>query len=314
MTKKIAITGVSSFTGAELAREFSCSGYEVHGLCRAELSSYTGLKLQRLRSLKGVVLHGNLKSERGDHAVWIKEHRPNVWIHHHHAMENFRLQTYDLTQANKVSLDPLDAWVRALEESHAESVIHTGSYFEPGEGGQPIHSVCTPYAHSKKEVWLALENRLKNSSLRLGKVVIPNPFGALENPDRLIPTLLMRARSGEPFDLWTPSASADQIPAHALAEVYVQTLGQLREKHRVISRPSGRVIDNATWVREVCDSLLRKRLQVLPPEIRVHSGDHERPALSYQNPALERIQIDWSQVWDEYAQTLSSITDAENRP
>ena len=300
MGTRVAITGITSFTGTEIARALADAGHEVHGLCSAPPDSYAGLKALRLKSIPKVRLHGGLVAENGDHARWIREHRPEIWIHHHHAMENFRLESYDASKARAVSLAPLESWVSALTESGARAVIHTGSYFEPGEGGQSSDATVTPYARSKNEVWKALEQRLERSPLHLAKVVIPNPFGPRENSDRLIPTLLQRAKDGTAIDLWTPSARADQIPVQALARVYTQVLQRLDREPRVIARPSGLVIDNAAWVRQVCDALVVKRLGLPYPEVRVHSGVDEKPARSYQNPPSERVAIDWEEVWDQY--------------
>lgn len=310
---RIAITGITSFTGAEIARTLSNAGHEVHGLCSAPPDSYAGLKSSRLRSLTGVRLHGGLIAENGDHARWIRAHRPDFWIHHHHSMENFRLDSYDAARARAVSLDPLESWVGALEECGARAIVHTGSYFEPGEGGHPPESPATPYARSKREVWRALEERLERSPLRLAKVVVPNPFGPRENADRLIPTLLQRARDGTAIDLWTPSARADQIPVQTLGQAYAHVLSRLANERRVIARPSGLVIDNASWVRRVCDALLVKRLGLAYPEVRVHTGEDEKPSRSYQNPESERVAIDWENVWDQYAEVILRTTDDENR-
>ncbi len=80
----------------------------------------------------------------------------------------------------------------------------------------------------------------------------------------------------------------------------------------MIARPSGLVVDNATWVRQVSESLIVKRLGLPYPDLRVHSGAEEKPARSYQNPTTERVEIAWEETWDQYAEGLLTVAGAGN--
>jgi UDP-glucose 4-epimerase len=188
ISKTVAISGASSFTGIWIARAFHERGYSVHALLSSQEGSYTDIKAVRVRFLQQhATLHHNVRAENGSMATWIEKNSPSLWIHHHHFMENFRNKDYDLTQAEAVGIEPLLKIVDALAKASCAGMIYSGTYFEPGEGGQAEDAPATPYAISKKKVWKHLLNETQKASLPISKVVIANPIGPFENEDRMIP-------------------------------------------------------------------------------------------------------------------------------
>lgn len=303
---RVALTGASSYTGACVAEALARAGARVFALCHRALSSYQGVKALRLKRVvnAGATLVGELSAEDGRLAAWVRTERLDVWLHHHHFMEDFRARDYRLETAEQVALLPLPALFDGLTSAGVRHVIHSGTYFEPGEGGPLRTSPATPYAEHKARTFRAVEEGCRERGLALTKIVIPAPIGALENEDRLTPQVIRAAERGEPFSLGSPGTVMDVIPGEVLAEVYVRAalaeLSGLSAPVRVL-RPSGWVVTVQAWIDWV-------REQVLTPlglESRFQLDVKPRASwaadVHFENPVAERLVIDWPEVGARYA-------------
>jgi len=297
---RVVVTGVSSYTGACIASALSGRGHEVVGLCRRASGGGDRLVERRLAlvTAAGVQLvFGVLADSFPD---WVRSERLDAWVHHHHPMENFRSETYDTHAAERAVLDPLPALLAALAARGARLVIHSSTYFEPGEGGQPLDARVTPYAALKARVNAELVRGCQEQGLGLSRVVIPAPTGALENDDRLTPQLLHAAERSAPFVLRSPDSVMDLIPGETLAEAYVELVeAGLDRSSGQTRRPSGRVVTASAWAEEVGRKIGARRGVRL--ELEVPSAG-ERPApVRFENPSAERRAVDWDAFFSRYA-------------
>lgn len=299
-TMRVAVSGVSSYSGMCIARAFAGSGAVVFGLLSRSRRDYAGLGSMRLRFAEqaGVILVPGCAVETGAMAEWIVGQKLDVWVHHHHPMREFRSPDYDVALASEIALAPLDALARAWALAGVKAVLHSGTYFEPNEGGQPPDARATPYAELKARVGRELVRRAGSMGFDVTKVVISSPTGALENEDRLTPQMLRAAQEGRPFQIRSPESIFDHIPGESLAEVYInaaQTMlragaaGQGGNTRTV--RPSGWIVSAqewAEWVRVHLAEPLGLSLDVRYPE------PEARPLASdFHNPRSERASIDW---------------------
>jgi UDP-glucose 4-epimerase len=301
-TVRAVISGGTSYTAACIAQAFARHGHDVVALCRGELGAYSGLRRLRLERMRtaGVTIHGGLDAENGAMAGWLALRRLDVWIHHHHPMEDFRAPTYDTVRARAVALDPLDGIFGALGAAGAKAVLLSGTYFEPGEGGRPASAPATPYAALKGELSAAVAARAAAAGLAFGKVVIGAPTGALENEDRLTPQLIRAAERRVPFALRAPESVMDMIPGETLAEIYVEAARERLDacsREPRVWRPSGWVVTARAWADRVRATVLR----ALGLELLVPDPPNRQPPASFQNPANERVPIDWEACLDRYA-------------
>lgn len=304
VTVRAAISGGTSYTAACIAEAFARRGHDVVALCRAEVGSYSGLRRLRLARMQaaGVTIHGGLPAESGAMADWVARAQLDVWIHHHHPMEEFRSPSYDRVHSSAQALEPLDGIFHALRTARAHAVLLSGTYFEPGEGGRPENAPCTPYAASKAELSRAVSARAAESGLSLAKIVIAAPIGALENEDRLTPQLIVAAERRTPFVVRAPDSIMDMIPGETLAEVYVEAaLERLEAKDATprVWRPSGSVVTAGEWTDRVRATILRhlgldRALDVVVPDAR-------QPPVRFENPSSERRPIDWDACFERYA-------------
>lgn len=301
MPRSVAVTGASSFTGLWIARAFHDAGWHVHALLTRPRAAYDGLTAARVARLPATDTVGT--AESGALAQWVRAHRPHIWVHHHHHMTAFRAPDYDVARADAVGLAPLPGLLDALAESACTGIIHSGTFFEPGEGGNRPDGQrrATPYGESKRRVWRALAEGAAQRNLPLAKLVIPNPIGPLENADRLIPTLIAKARAGQALEIRRPEAVSDYLPADVLGRRYVAAAEQLVAGAReLVLRPSGLIADVPRFVAEVQQELLARRLGLapLPPRL-VPTPDDGSSFVSFRNTEPETV--DWPAFWDRYA-------------
>jgi UDP-glucose 4-epimerase len=291
--RSVAVSGASSFTGLWICAAFRAAGWRVLPLLTQAPASYTGLRARRVALLDAPVVAGT--AESGALAAWVHQVRPDIWVHHHHWMEAFRSPDYDVTRADAVGLAPLDQLIAALAVAGCRGIVHSGTYFEPGEGGNT--NPATAYGESKARVWIASRAAAARRGLPIGKAVIPNPIGPLENEDRLIPTVIARARVGAPIELRGPDAVSDHLPADALARCYVALAERLLAGETgIIARPSGRVARLADWFDELNRELVGKRLGLTPVVAKLVSTPR---VVSLRN--AESVAVDWAAFWDWYA-------------
>jgi hypothetical protein len=248
---------------------------------------------------------GGMSVEDGAMASWIASQRFDTWIHHHHPMENFRAPGYDMELGRQVAIEPLDELFRALFVAGVRVVLHSGTYFEPGEGGRNIEAPSTPYAQLKGTLSKAVLTRATDAGMAFGKIVISAPTGALENDDRLTPQLILSAEQKKTYTLRSPDSIMDMIPGEALAQIYVETALERMDanySNPMIRRPSGWVVTAGEWVQTVQAKLLPKIDGCGPLALSVPEEAHRAPPVVFQNPASERVAIDWDDCWSRYAQ------------
>ena len=318
MNLQIAISGVSSFTALWIAnaladyRETALSPFLVQGLMTKQLSQYQGLKARRLRRLDArVTVHDNIQSQDGTMARWIRTHRPAIWIHHHHHMQNYRLPSYDLVEARAIGINPLGEIIEALKTSGCRGVIYSGSHFEPEERGQGKSP--TSYAESKTEAWNCLKSHCIGQNLPLTKIVIPNPVGPFENADRMIPRLLSCAETGVSFNLNNGNSVSEFISVKDLADLYVSTaLAMLSPKYSEVApptnilRPLGHQISNREMVALVVSELIENRMKLDVPPL-VQEGKVLDHLKALKNASKMDLKNKWKYFWDFYFQEHSSF-------
>ena len=301
---RVVVTGVSSYTGACIAAALSGRGHHVVGLCRQDAQAYAGLSARRLALARAAGVELVFEVEAARFPEWVLAQRMDAWVHHHHPMENFRSDRYDTRAAEVAVLESLPALMSALAARDVGLVVYSSTYFEAGEGGQAPEVQVTAYAALKARVYQALCAQCEERDLKLSRVVIPAPTGALENLDRLTPQLLLAAERETPFVLRSPDSVMDLVPGEVLADSYVELIELgLGGSAGCTLRPSGMVVGTGAWAKRVDEQLVRRLghhldLQIPPPADRA-------PAVHFENPKAERKVIDWDAFFERYAREWS---------
>ena len=254
MTKRVILTGPTSFTGAHIARAFVSRGFEVVGALSRERNEYqSGKERQRLDYSK--LSNFSYSSSFGSSSMLdlIAKFKPDVFINHGASITGYRDPNFDYLSSVGLALKGAKEVFEALVKNACSRFIHSGSIFEPDEGtpgagtenSSPAISI---YGTSKNMVWQALRHWGHQCALPLSKVVIANPIGPLENGDRLVPRFVATWKSGGVATLMTPNLVRDNVPATWLAEVYVQEAAS-QALSVAIRRPSAFKLTNEGFVK-----------------------------------------------------------------
>lgn len=254
---KVFITGVSSFTGCHIARAFCESkskNIAVYGVLTRKIPDYSGIEKQRLdySLVDNWIEEAPFGSQNFIDAL--SKIKPDVFINHGASIKGYREKNFDVRSCVEKATFNLTKVIEAL--SSQCQFIHSGSVFESdGERGLGVYS---PYGLAKTLIW---EEILKNNKkIKITKIVIPDPVGLYENPDRLGPVLFRKWNLGETVDLKNPDIIQDRIPAPWLARVYFEessSVGLQSEKYRIV-RPSAFCKSNLEWVQNLANFFEKK--------------------------------------------------------
>jgi nucleoside-diphosphate-sugar epimerase len=218
---RVLLTGISSFTGYWFALKLQEAGHQVTATLRSAFDHYDGLRAQRIDHAKrlGVEFIENcsfgedlfIDAVTGQDAIC------------HHAADVTDYHSIDFNVHAAVAANTFNAR-RVFEHGREHGLrcfVATGSVFEAGEGlGEEPLRAFSPYGLSKGLSWHLLDYWAGYAGLNIGKFVIPNPFGPLEEA-RFCAHLMRTWVKGEAAEIRTPSYVRDNIPVDLLAFAYV---------------------------------------------------------------------------------------------
>ena len=184
----------------------------------------------------------------------IKEGSWNLLCHHAADVTNYKSPDFDVASAVANNTRRLPAVLDSLMDVGCNSVIVTGSVFENDEGvGSDDLRAFSPYGLSKALTWQVFRYHAQIRRLRLGKFVIPNPFGPFEEP-RFTSYLIQSWLSEKIPVVRTPDYVRDNIHVSLLARAYADFAARLADG---VSRyrPSGYVESQGAFARRVANEM-----------------------------------------------------------
>lgn len=242
---KVIVTGVTSFVGIHLAQAFSAAGWEVVSTHSREQAAYDGVQKKRIQLAPGRLARLDL---RDDDALkrFVAAERPNVWVHHAGYATDYASADYDLIGSMALNVQPLAPLYRALAEHGCGGVLISGSSMEYAASAIPNREddACwpdTPYGLSKlTETLAARQNALRfGVPTRVARIYIP--FGALDNPRKLLAQVVNGLRRGEAVKLSPCLQRRDFIAVSQLAQGYLALAKDLsRTEFDIFNLCSGR--------------------------------------------------------------------------
>ncbi|QEH39227.1 NAD dependent epimerase/dehydratase family protein (plasmid) [Aquisphaera giovannonii] len=302
---KILFTGGSSFTGYWFLRELAAAGHEVTALFRKPASGYDDSpRRQRVAMASELVrpVHG---CSFGDDAflALVAQGGWDLLCHHAADVTNYKSPDFDAIGAVRNNTLNLPQVLRALADAGCPRILLTGSVFEGGEGagsqGLPDFS---PYGLSKALTAQAFRFYCDRAGLRLGKFVIPNPFGPYEEP-RFTGYLMKNWLAGKEASCSQPSYVRDNIHVSLLAKAYADFAGKLPATPG-FSRlnPSGYAEGQGAFTLRTaqemrprlnlpCAVTLAKQVEFPEPRVRINTDIVDAGALGW----------DEARAWDEMA-------------
>jgi nucleoside-diphosphate-sugar epimerase len=302
---KILFTGGSSFTGCWLIRELAAAGHEVTATFRREQGAYPDEVRRRRVALAAEHCRPVFGVSFGDDAfiALVKGQGWDLLAHHAADVTNYKSSDFDVAGALSGNTRNVRGVLEALTAAGCGRVLLTGSFFEQDEGagseGLPAFSA---YGLSKGLTAEAFKYYCRAAGVHLGKFVISNPFGPLEEP-RYTGYLIRTWLSGGTPSCATPSYVRDNIHVSLLAKAYVR----FAERLPVIpgfsrSNPSGYAESQGAFTRRVAEEMRPRLARPCDVEIRTQVSFAE-PRVRINTDVADPISLGWNEsaAWDELA-------------
>ncbi len=244
---KVLLTGLTSFTGTHIAKVFleynNSTEFEVYAPIRYSKQAYNGLKAQRLNLVKNIHLIENQDISQHSFIDLVQEIKPDIFINHAGYIDNYRSDDFDFLKHLEINLKNIKVLTQTLKHNQCKLIIHTGSAFEP-DGDYSKYGV-SPYGVAKKMVWDMLVFWCQKHKIPAAKIIIPNPYGLLENQDRLLAVFHQKLAKQENIDLYSSGDIRNNIKAENLADYYLKTAllagGELPENYVLELKPTGHI-------------------------------------------------------------------------
>ena len=310
---KILFTGGSSFTGYWFIQELSRAGHEVVAVFRSRADDYAGVRRERVARLSEVCNRVDGCSFGDDRFLEFvrEESHWDLLCHHAADVTNYKSPDFDVTAALANNTHNLAPVLAVLRECGCRRVLLTGSVFEQNEGaGSDGLRAFSPYGLSKGLTADVFRYYTAAHGIRLGKFVIPNPFGPYEEP-RFTTHLARSWLAGETPIVKTSAYVRDNIHVSLLAKAYARFAAELREEpgfQRL--NPSGYVESQGAFAQRFA-SELRPRLG-LPCELELkEQTEFTEPRVRLNTDPINTGELSWNEdrAWDElasyYQQALS---------
>jgi UDP-glucose 4-epimerase len=310
---KILFTGASSFTGFWFARQLSSAGHDVWVILRQHLDEYSDdLRRKRVSELNnGCRAVFGISFGDDQFLELIKEGKWDLLCHHAADVTNYKSPDFNVTAAVENNTHRLPLVLDLLKGSGCTKVVLTGSVFENDEGaGSGGLEAFSPYGFSKGLTWQVFRYQAHARQMRLGKFVIPNPFGPYEE-QRFTHYLIKNWFAGGTPSVNTPDYVRDNIHVSLLARVYVQFAESLAEGISRIN-PSGYVESQGAFTqrfaREIgkrlslkCDFDLKTQTDFSEPHVRINTDVLDAKALGWNEEAA------WDELAKYYGQLMGRV-------
>ncbi len=301
---KILFTGASSFTGFWFVQALAAAGHEIVCPVTKDLTDYSGTRGRRIELLQPLcrlVPHAAFGSE-----IFLKLARAENFdqlCHHAADVTDYKSQDFDAQAALRNNTHNLPAVLAVLRGRGLKSVVLTGTYFEAGEGAgsEPLRNF-SPYSLSKTLTFDSFLAECRNAGLPLGKFVIPNPFGPLEEP-RFTAFLMNTWKAGQPCEVRTPDYLRDNIHVDLLAAAYAKFVGQVAAVKTPLlkSNPSGYVEQQGEFAQRVAREVKSRlgwacELKLLKQE------DFSEPLARANTEPAAKLAPEWNEqkAWDDF--------------
>lgn len=303
---KILFTGASSFTGFWFVKTLATAGHEVVCPLTRNPEAYAGIRGRRLELLKPLCrLIANAPFGSENFLTLSRSEKFDQLCHHAADVTNYKSSGFDTQAAVRNNTHNLSAVLAALCEHGLKSVVLTGTYFEADEGaGSEPRRTFSPYSLSKTLTFESFQNQCLAAGLLLGKFVIPNPFGPLEEP-RFTAFLMQNWRAGLPCEVKTPDYVRDNIHVDLLALAYAKFIAKIAapKESRLKTNPSGYVEKQGEFAQRVAREV-KARTDWACELILAEQTDFSEPLDRSNTEPAVKLAPTWNETkaWDAFVE------------
>jgi nucleoside-diphosphate-sugar epimerase len=295
---KILFTGASSFTGYWFVKELAAAGHELVMTFTRELGQYEGIRRQRVDAVGklGQTVCGCRFGDQQFLAL-VKNHSNwDLLCHHAADVTNYKSLDFDVSAAVNSNTNNLRDVLTLLSAKGCSRILISGSVFEGGEGaGSEGVPAFSPYGLSKELTARVFQFFTQTYGLRLAKFVIPNPFGAFEEP-RFTAYLIQSWFEDKTPTVSTPAYVRDNIHVSLLAKAYADFAAHLPASGGLQKiNPSGYIETQGAFARRFAEEM-RGRIN-LPCEIMIgKQTDYSEPRIRINTDPVHADLLRWDET------------------
>ena len=300
---KILFSGASSFTGYWFVKDLVDAGNDVYTTFTCHhINAYDGIRKERVRNTVNIS-HPiyNCSFGKQKFIKTLKENYFDIYCHHAAQVKDYKSLDYDIIGAVRNNTHNLKQVIEILFANECKAIILTGSIFEQDEGFGNERTAFSPYGVSKGLTYDIFNYYSNISGIKLGKFVIPNPFGPFEEP-RFTTYLIKSWFDSKIPQINTPDYVRDNIHISLLSKAYVKFLVKVLKSSSTLTRfnPSGYVESQGNFAKR-CATEMGKRLS-MPCKVKNNrQNDFLEPLERYNSDKLLPSEYQWNeaQAWDD---------------
>jgi nucleoside-diphosphate-sugar epimerase len=302
---KILFTGASSFTGYWFVRYLFDAGHDITVVLRkSKAEEYQATRRERIR--------------------WVAEHCSTLWncafgdyafidilnisafdilCHHGADVTNYRSPLFDPIQALQNNILNLSSVLQVLQKRNG-ALILTGSVFEQHEALDSEDSrAITSYGLSKGLTSEVVKFYAREIGVKLGKFVIPNPFGPFEE-QRFTYYLMRTWFRKQTASVQTPHYIRDNIHVSLLAIAYRRFIEEVFHSNSSYAslHPSGYVESQGTFTQRFSHEM-RSRLSLTCEFNLEQQALWQEPRIRINTMNAQDYCPEWNEIkaWDDIA-------------
>lgn len=302
---KILFTGASSFSGMWFVQELADAGHEITTVFPRRKEEYTDLRrkrVDRVLEISTPVFSCPFGSEAFRKVI--ESHPQDLFCHHAAHVYDYKNPNFDFTAALADNTKNLHTTLSVLKDKGCQKIILTGSVFEQGEGkGSDDLRAVSPYGLSKGLTSDVFRYFAATLNLKLGKFVIPNPFGPFEE-ERYTTYLIKSWFEKKEPKVNSPDYVRDNIHISLMAKAYsdfANNLGSTPGFQKI--NPSGYVEAQGEFTRRFSNEM-RQRLSLPCNFIIGVQTEFPEPKIRYNTDPLSTSKLGWNETkaWDNLAE------------
>ena len=206
---RVVVTGGTGFVGANLVRRLIAEGYQVHLLVRPQFASW------RIDSIRDRISTHEVRLDEADGVMSTLATIEPSWVFHLAAHGAYSWQT-DETQMHRTNVLGTRSLLTAATDLGVEMFVNIGSSSEYGrqnhapsetEGTHPD----TSYGRTKAAATAMCVDAAHTHGAHVRTLRLYSAYGPFEEPQRLLPSLIVHGRRGVFPPLVSPHTARDFV-------------------------------------------------------------------------------------------------------
>ena len=299
---KILFTGSSSFTGYHFINELANNGHEIIVTFSKNKNFYLKQKNNRSIRVKKLIkrfdCQFNLSFSKSSSIKFIRNlSKIDIFCHHFADTKNYKLNDYDIYSALKNNTKNISNCIQLLKDKGLKHYIYTGSYFEPKEEFTRDYSSFSLYGVTKSLTGQIIRHYCYKNNVSYKKFVIPNPFGELEDENRILSIVADQWVKKKVFTIKHPEYLRDNVPIIILSKCYSYFV--LKKNIKIFS-PSFYQLSNLNFISRFSNEV-KKRSEFKCEFKYLDDSYYHEPKKKYNYHQIKPSHYGLSskQIWDD---------------